>query len=542
MSDIARLYTFTAGTKAMPDQVNAEFDQVCVFVNDLIAKELAMRAEGGAALIGAVPVIVNGAAAVQGILDYLEDNKVTSADVKAIRLNIDNVIETTINGTDWFATGSSGHLIIDSAGNELAQRSRLKFTNSTVTDNGTETLVAGLTGATGATGPQGSMGNQGPQGIQGEKGNSIIPSVDGTTGLMSFTEGPAGAIPSSVYVKGPQGIQGVQGSQGPAGVQGNQGVAGVAGQVGVQGPLGHQGPEGEAGANGTSFVVLGLYANLVALQTAHPVGNAGDAYAVGIATNNVIYNWDVATAGWVNLGSLQGPQGPQGIQGVQGNQGTAGVAGVDGEAGPNLVAATTSTNITGLLKGTGTLVAQATAGTDFVTPTGTETLTQKTLTSPKINSTNIVTATSEELNIMDGVTSTTAELNLLDGVLATTAELNFIDGVTSAIQTQLNSVIIPTITAVTGSKTLALVDGNTVQKSTSATAITITIPTNAAVAFPIGATIAFMRYGAGTVTFAGAGVTINAEDAKRTINKQYGTACLEKLATDEWALFGSLAT
>jgi len=80
-----------------------------------------------------------------------------------------------------------------------------------------------------------------------------------------------------------------------------------------------------------------------------------------------------------------------------------------------------------------------------------QTLTNKTLTSPKINEDVAVTATATEINVLDGVTSTTAELNILDGVTSTAAELNildgatltvtelnYVDGVTSAIQTQLD--------------------------------------------------------------------------------------------------------
>jgi hypothetical protein len=87
-----------------------------------------------------------------------------------------------------------------------------------------------------------------------------------------------------------------------------------------------------------------------------------------------------------------------------------------------------------------------------VTPTGTQTLTNKTLTSPKINEDvaltvtatelNIldgVTASASELNILDGVTATTAEVNILDGATLTTDELNYVDGVTSSIQTQLTN-------------------------------------------------------------------------------------------------------
>ena len=49
-----------------------------------------------------------------------------------------------------------------------------------------------------------------------------------------------------------------------------------------------------------------------------------------------------------------------------------------------------------------------------VTTAGTQTLTNKTLTSPKINEDVVVTSTATELNILDGVTATTAELNYSD--------------------------------------------------------------------------------------------------------------------------------
>jgi hypothetical protein len=106
---------------------------------------------------------------------------------------------------------------------------------------------------------------------------------------------------------------------------------------------------------------------------------------------------------------------------------------------------------------TGTTAQFNTALSDgnFATQAGTETLTNKTLTSPKINEDVAVTATATELNILDGVTASAAELNILDGVTTSTAELNYVDGVTSAIQTQLDSKA-PTSTTVTltGSQTL----------------------------------------------------------------------------------------
>jgi len=57
-----------------------------------------------------------------------------------------------------------------------------------------------------------------------------------------------------------------------------------------------------------------------------------------------------------------------------------------------------------------------------------QTLTLKTLTSPKINENVALTATSTELNVLDGIPGT-----------LTATELGYVDGVTSAIQTQLNT-------------------------------------------------------------------------------------------------------
>ena len=125
-----------------------------------------------------------------------------------------------------------------------------------------------------------------------------------------------------------------------------------------------------------------------------------------------------------------------------------------------------SINLNGnTITGTIALFNTALADADFATLAGTETFTNKTLTSPKVNEAVALTATSTELNVLDGITSSTAELNILDGVtataaqinvltsltssatelnildgvVATTAELNYVNGVTSAIQTQLNN-------------------------------------------------------------------------------------------------------
>jgi len=73
------------------------------------------------------------------------------------------------------------------------------------------------------------------------------------------------------------------------------------------------------------------------------------------------------------------------------------------------------------------------ADSTLVSLVSTDTLTNKTLTSPKINEDVAVTSTATELNLLDGVTSTTAELNILDGVTSTAAELNALDGITAVV-------------------------------------------------------------------------------------------------------------
>jgi hypothetical protein len=88
--------------------------------------------------------------------------------------------------------------------------------------------------------------------------------------------------------------------------------------------------------------------------------------------------------------------------------------------------------------GTVALISDLPSTAGMVTETGTQTLTNKTLTTPKINENVDLTATSTELNILDGATLSVSELNVLDGITASTTELNYVDGVTSAIQTQLN--------------------------------------------------------------------------------------------------------
>jgi hypothetical protein len=95
----------------------------------------------------------------------------------------------------------------------------------------------------------------------------------------------------------------------------------------------------------------------------------------------------------------------------------------------------------------------------------------------------------------------------------------------------------------TGAYTLALTDNGKLVDMDKATAVTLTVPKNAVVAFPIGTSIAVRQKGAGQVTIApvDGDVTLNYPDGLKTTN-QYAMAQLIKIAINTWQVYGSLET
>ena len=299
-----------------------------------------------------------------------------SEDIKYIRLNADEHIEVSSDGATWTEVASSGHLIYDAAGQQMPQRSRLKFGGaSVVTDDGTYTIVSGVKGDKGATGAKGEKGDKGDTGDQGPQGAAWYPAVDGL-GNLTFVLSETATPPPAYNIRGPQGPQGVQGLQGaagatgpqgiqgprglqgakgekgatgatgatgpagPAGAQGAQGIQGPQGETGTQGatgatgpagPTGPQGQKGDPGEDGKSFTVQDIYPTLAALKQAFPTGNE---YAYQVtAEDDEIFIWSELATDWVSLGKLQGPQGPQGPTGATGAQGPKGDTGAQGPQG-----------------------------------------------------------------------------------------------------------------------------------------------------------------------------------------------------------------
>ncbi len=106
-----------------------------------------------------------------------------------------------------------------------------------------------------------------------------------------------------------------------------------------------------------------------------------------------------------------------------------------------------------------------------------------------------------------------------------------------------------TIDAKTGTTyTFVLQDANNeLITASNASAQTYSIPTNASVAFPIGAQINIIQIGAGQVTINAvtSGTTTvlsnGATAAAPKLRVQYSSATLVKVATDAWYVIGDIA-
>jgi hypothetical protein len=204
----------------------------------------------------------------------------------------------------------------------------------------------------------------------------------------------------------------------------------------------------------------------------------------------------------------------------QAGTGTAGVSGLSHTAGASVKHVLTSSDLiffrnnaspvasfgfSGSTSGTTTVQATAVAGTNTLTlpatsndtlvgKATTDVLTNNTLTSPVIN----------------GATIGTSIINL-------------------------------TANAQTGTTyTPVLTDNGKLVTLSNASAITLTVPTNASVAYATGAQINIQAIGAGQVTVVGdTGVTVNGTGTKLRV--QWSAATLVKMGTDSWTLIGDLA-
>lgn len=259
---------------------------------------------------------------------------------------------------------------------------------------------------------------------------------------------------------------------------------------------------------------------------------------------------------------------------------SASVVSANGFAGTVATATTTpaitlTTSITGVLKGNGTAISTAVAGTDYVTPSGTETLTNKTiaygsntltdvvgvtatqtltnktLTAPVIatisNTGTLTLPTSTDTLVGRATTDTLTNKTLTSPTLTTPNLGTPSSGTLSSCTVDGTDAVgfrnIP-INSNSAAYTAVLADSGKVifHPSTDANARTFTIPANSSVAYALGTAITFINMTAAVVTIAITTDTMYLSSAGTTGSRslaQYGSATAIKMTSTTWLISGS---
>ena len=90
--------------------------------------------------------------------------------------------------------------------------------------------------------------------------------------------------------------------------------------------------------------------------------------------------------------------------------------------------------------------------------------------------------------------------------------------------------------------TLVLSDRGKLITLSNASAITLTIPANASVAFAVGTQIEILQKGAGQVTVAITSDTLNSSGSATKLTGQWSSAVLTKIASTTWVMAGDITT
>lgn len=238
------------------------------------------------------------------------------------------------------------------------------------------------------------------------------------------------------------------------------------------------------------------------------------------------------------------------------------------------------------------------AGVEIVTVSGSQTLTNKTLTAPKFADGGFIAdANGNEIVVLDTVTSAVNEITVANAatgagpsisasgsdsnidlllvakgtgvvkaggveVITLTGTQNLtnktitngtvtggtvnpttlqIGGVSTNDLYQPNGKLTGQTATASSSYTLALTDAGKIIEITNSSANTITVPLNSSAAFPLNTVITLVSGGTGQTTISPAvGVTINSYGSKRKLSGQWSMATLIKKSTDTWWLAGDL--
>ena len=155
--------------------------------------------------------------------------------------------------------------------------------------------------------------------------------------------------------------------------------------------------------------------------------------------------------------------------------------------------------------------------------------------------TAIATAKSEAIAevtaVIDGAPNALNTLNELAAALGDDA--NFASTITTSLAAKVDSYT--PITQKTASYTLSTLDHrDDLIEMGSSSALTLTIPLNSSIAYPVGTSFDVLQTGAGQVTIAGAaGVTVNATPGLK-LRTQWSSATVFKRAENTWVVYGDL--
>lgn len=300
-----------------------------------------------------------------------------------------------------------------------------------------------------------------------------------------------------IGIPGPTGATGSAGPQGVQGEQGPTGATGAAGATGAQGPQGNPGADGADGTNGADGADgLGVPAG----------GTTGQMLAKASNADN--------DTEWVSPGA---PADGSITNAKLANMAQATIKGRAAAAGTGVPVDLTASQ----------------ARTAIGVVPGTDVFTQRTITG---------TANQVSVSNGDGVsgnpTLSIPSSPTLPGTTTLTPTLNgtLTGGGNTAINVALG------VNAQTGTTyTLVLGDSGKMVTMGNASSMTLTVPPNSSVAFPVGTKIHVCRKGAGSLTISpDSGVTINKPTANATVDARYGMVTLYKDATDTWFLDGRL--